>query len=161
MQTREEHGQDLLALAKGRTMTHEAPYPVILESLVQRLFYRKGWKFRLADVDRGQGSKGLTLIITVTADDSYPPHDPIRVSHYMLVPAASYDARSWQWWLFQQCQLVDQHEAMECFTIYDAPGSENFVKPYAPLHGPGNDPYMVTETATDLDRRTAFTGEVR
>lgn len=158
---RTEHGQELLGLANDKLMLQQAPYPVILARLVERLSYRKGWKFELVDADRGQGSKGLTLAITVSTLNSYPPHNPIRVCHYMLVPPASYDARSWQWWLFEQCLLVERHEAMEFFTIHDSPGSEHFVKPYAPLHGPGNDPYLVTEIATGLDRRTSFRGDVQ
>lgn len=33
-------------------------------------------------------------------------------------------------------------------------------RPYAPNHGPGNDPYTVREETTDLQRRTQFTGNV-
>ena len=141
-------------------MSQEAPYPVLLGRLVECLEYRPGWTFGLTHLDRGQGSEGLTLIITTDTVNSYPPHERIRVNHYMPVPPASYDARSWQWWLFQQFLLVEQHEAMEFFTVHDSPSSKHFVKPYAPLHGPGNDCYMVTEIATGLDRRTSFRGEV-
>ena len=158
---RAEHREALTELAGGKGMVQTAPYPVLLARLVERLEYREGWRFDLEDIDRGQGSGGLTLVITVKTVNSYPPHETMRVCHYMLVPPASYDARSWQWWLFEQCLLVERHEAMEFFTIHDSPGSEHFVKPYAPLHGPGNDPYMVTEIATGLDRRTSFRGEVK
>jgi hypothetical protein len=33
-------------------------------------------------------------------------------------------------------------------------------RPYAPLHGPGNDCYLVAELATDIDKRTSFRGEL-
>lgn len=33
-------------------------------------------------------------------------------------------------------------------------------RPYAPNHGPGNDPYQVRELTTDMDRRTQYTGNV-
>lgn len=33
-------------------------------------------------------------------------------------------------------------------------------RPFAPLHGPGCDPYVVHEYATDEQRRTRFTGDV-
>ena len=36
----------------------------------------------------------------------------------------------------------------------------DFVKPYAPSHGPGNDPYLIRETGTDADQRTSFRGEL-
>ncbi len=148
--------------AANDPMRQEAPFPAALAYLVDRLEYRPGWTFRLADHDRGQGSQGLTLIITTLRYNSYRPQDgeTYRVSHYMPVPPAAFDARSWQRRLFEQCLLVERHECMEFFTIHDSPGSEHFVKPYAPSHGPGNDPYLVREVGTDLDQRTSFRGEV-
>lgn len=135
------------------TMSQHAPYPAALATLVSNLTYRPGWRFELTDLDRGQGSQGLTLCIHVTGPDSYHPEKTIHVVHYMLVPPASYNERSWQWWLFEQCLLVERHECMEFFTI----GGE---KPYRPLHGPGNDPYLITELSGDAERRTSFRGEV-
>jgi hypothetical protein len=134
-------------------MRQEAPYPTVLDALVRRLEYRDGWDFSLVDLDRGQGSKGLTLIIRVTTVNSYPPHEPLRVAHYMPVPPAAYDERSWQRWLFEQILLVERHEACEFFTL-------DGNKPYAPSHGPGNDPYLVREIGTDEDRRTSFRGDM-
>jgi hypothetical protein len=144
------------------TMFQRAPYPNALEYLVNCLIYKDGWRFSLTQVDRGQGSEGLTLMIHVQTVNSYPPHETLGVMHYMPVPPAAYDARSWQRWLFDQIMLVELHEAMEFFTIEDsdsliAPGSN---KPYAPSHGPGNDPYMLREVGTDEDRRTSFRGEL-
>jgi hypothetical protein len=138
---------------KRELMRQEAPYPAELDSLVGSLTYKDGWSFLLRELDRGQGSKGLTLVITVTTVNSYPPHEPLRVAHYMPVPPAAYDERSWQRWLFEQILLVERHEACEFFTL-------DGDKPYAPSHGPGNDPYLVREVGTDLDRRTSFRGEV-
>jgi hypothetical protein len=137
------------------TMRQEAPYPHELADLVSKLTYRPGWKFRLEDVDRGQGSKGLTLVILTKGYDSYHPErgDGYRVYHYMLVPPASYDRRSWENWLFEQLLLVERHECMEFFTI-------DGKKPKAPAHGPGNDPYLVLTYGDDTDRRTSFRGEL-
>jgi hypothetical protein len=137
------------------TMRQEAPYPHELADLVSKLTYRPGWKFRLEDVDRGQGSKGLTLVILTKGYDSYHPErgDGYRVYHYMLVPPASYDRRSWENWLFEQLLLVEKHECMEFFTI-------DGKKPKAPAHGPGNDPYLVLTYGDDTDRRTSFRGEL-
>jgi len=156
---REERRQELLRNAGGQTMAQEAPWPEILEELIDRLYYKPGWMFRLDEADRGQGSRGLTLIIKITGPDSYHPERSISVNHYMLVPPASYDRRSWCWWLFQQIMLVEQHEAMEFFRI----GRDGWIgqeRPYAPAHGPGNDPYLILQHGTDLDRRTSFTGQV-
>src|SRR5258708_4733681 len=101
----------------AETMRQEAPFPTVLAELVDAVEYRAGWRFWLSDLDRGQGSKGLTLVINVSTANSYPPHEEIHVNHYMLVPPAAYDERSWQRWLFDQILLVERHEAMEFFQI--------------------------------------------
>lgn len=137
-------------------MNQTAPDPVDLYELVDKVAYRPGWTFSLRDLDRGQGSEGLTLDIVTCGYNSYRPEQGqnYRVHHYMPVPPASYDRRSWQRWLFEQCLLVERHEAMEFFTV-----DGDHV--YAPNHGPGNDPYIVAELATDEDRRTSFRGTVK
>lgn len=137
-------------------MRQEAPDPTVLAELVEALAYRPGWTFILADIDRGQGSVGLTLDIVTLGYDSYHPERGERYSvhHYMPVPPAAFDRRSWQRWLFEQILLVERHEAMEFFAVDGA-------RPYAPHHGPGNDPYIVFEHGTDLDVRTSFRGEVK
>src|SRR5258708_5778221 len=134
----------------------KAPYPTILEDLVKKLKYRPGWTCRLySTLNRGQGSEGLTLIITTLGYDSYHPDkgQHYRVNHYMPVPPAAYDERSWRRWLFEQFLLVERHECMEFFVI----GTK---RPYAPHHGPGNDPYIVFDHGTAVDTRTMYTGEV-
>ena len=157
---------------------NEAPWPTELQELVATLRYRHGWIFRLANIDRGQGSSGLTLDIITLATDSYNVDvcdtcrsavTNYRVHHYMPVPPASFDRRSWQRWLFEQVRLVESHEAAEFFR-FAIPGEfsqidrggpvEKVERPYAPSHGPGNDPYLIREVGTDVDRRTKFTGEI-
>ncbi|MGH2902197.1 MAG: hypothetical protein ACRDK7_01170, partial [Solirubrobacteraceae bacterium] len=98
-------------------MRQEAPYPTELADLVSKLKYRTGWEFSLVDRDRGQGSIGLTLVILIDAVDTYDPACPISVNHYMTVPPAAYDRRSWRKWLFEQLLLVERHECMEFFQI--------------------------------------------
>jgi hypothetical protein len=137
-----------------KEMRQVAPWPEPLADMVARgVTYRPGWTFRLSDMDRGQGSKGLTLVITVETVNSYEPHEPMRVAHLMLVPPAAYDARSWQRWLFDQCLLVDRHEGCEFFEI-------DGTKPYAPSHGFGQDPYLIREIGTKEDQRMSFRNEL-
>lgn len=138
------------------TMKQEAPYPTVLQALVERLEYRPGWSFRLCHYDRGQDSIGLTLIIVTRGYDSYNPDngETYRVRHFMPVPPASYNEQSWQRWLLEQCLLVERHECCEFFKI-------DGKRPYAPHHGPGNDPYIIWERGTDEEARTMYTGEVR
>lgn len=134
--------------------TNQAPYPEKLAGLVERCVYRPGWQVELSDLDRGQGSVGLTLTITTKTVNTYRPDEPIRVHHLFPVPPAAYDERSWRRWLFEQFRLVESHECAEFFQI-------DGERPYSPSHGPGNDPYLIRELGTDLDRRTTFRGEVR
>lgn len=142
-------------------LTQSAPWPTALEQLVKACVYRPGWHVRLIeDLDRdlvdGQiVGHGTTLVITTLGYDSYHPEDGQRyaVHHYFIVPAATYDAASWQRWLFECFLLVERHEAAEFYTIRGE-------RPYAPLHLPGSDPYMITEVSTELERRTSFRGVV-
>lgn len=137
-----------------QVVTQESPYPFELRDLVEACRYRHGWYVTLFDdYDRGQGSKGLTLVVTTMAYDTYNPTEQLRVNHLFPVPPAAFDRRSWQWWLFNQLLLVEQHECMEFFQI-------DGVRPYAPMHGPGNDPYLITVERTDVDTRTDFRGKV-
>lgn len=134
-------------------VTQSAPYPEALALMVKKLVHRPGWTFELHEVDRDQGCVGLTLSIYITTVNSYN-HDEIkRIHHLMPVPTAAYDDRSWQRWLFDQCSLVDLHESAEFFTI-------NGTKPYAPSHGPGNNPYLIRELGTEIDIHTDFRGGV-
>lgn len=136
-----------------RILHQEALFPEELAELVTGTAYKPGWRVELIDMDRGQGSSGLTLRITVYAQDTYAPDTPIAVWHFMPVPPAAYNRRSWQRWLFEQILLVERHEAAEFFQV-------NGERPYAPLHGPGNDSYLVAELADDTDRRTTYRGEL-
>ena len=132
-------------------MFQESPYPTTLASLVDELSYKHGWEFKLQHRDRGQGSVGFTLVITALVRDSYHPELDIRVNHYMIVPAASFDRRAWLRWLLDQVLLVESHEACEYFCI-------DGKRPFPPNHGPGRDPYQILETGTVADAETSFRG---
>lgn len=156
-------------------MRQEAPYPTILASVVQRLRYRPGWTFELADLqrddDHGRGeARGLTLAILADTMDAYHPDRRRPVMHYFIVPAATYDERSWMRWVFDRILDIETHEACEYFTLiwnshreaeYGDLVVDEVVRPYAPAHGPGNDPYTVRELSTELDQRTSFRGVVK
>lgn len=133
-----------------------APYPTILQDLVEHLVYRPGWTITLRMLDRGQGSEGLTLTIQTLGYDTYhlDRGESYRINHYMPVPPAAYNEVSWRRWLFDQILAVESHEACEFFQI-------DGKRPYAPHHGPGNDPYIVFDHGTDEEMRTSYLGEVR
>jgi hypothetical protein len=151
-------------------MMHQtAPYPAALADLVERLRYRRdlGWLVWLDDdlqrdkPGRHAGeSRGMTLVVQRCGRDSYHPERQIAVNHYFAVPPATYNAQSWTRWLFERLADVDDHERMEDFAFESPDPGELPTRPYAPNHGPGWDPYLVTVTATETDRRTSFRGEL-
>lgn len=138
-------------------MQQTAPFPQALADLVARVSYRPGWRFHLGDVDRDEDSegkvvgRGLTLTITTLGRNSYRVEDgeTYRVNHFFIVPAATYDERAWRRWLFDRLVDVETHECMEFFKIDGR-------RPYAPSHGPGNNPYTVRERQTEQDAHTMF-----
>ena len=108
----------------------------VLAKLVPRITYKPGWSFALEEIDRGQGCEGLTLVIRFTSPDSLDPSKTTEGVHLMPVLPAAYDEESWMFWIFEQIQLVEQHEAMEFFRVAGD-------QPYFPEHAPGRNPYRV------------------
>ena len=162
-----------------RTMSQHAPYPQELAILVSQLRYKtaEGWRIWLdGDLQRDKPgrhtgeSRGMTLVVQRCGPDTYNPESTLAVNHYFPVPPATYDRRSWQRWLFDQVSLVELHEQMENFILeWDEPASSRLngpdtarhaERPYAPSHGPGQNPYLITELSTETERRTSFTGEL-
>jgi hypothetical protein len=150
-------------------MKQSAPYPDELADLVEHLRYRPGWRFRLADIERdpadthGQAAGGLTFIATTNTINAYHPEQKVTVNHYFIVPAATYNRASWQRWLFDCMTKVELHECMEFFAFgshADHHVDPGLIRPYAPTHAPGDDPYIVHEYAEDAQRRTSFRGEL-
>lgn len=147
-------------------MIQEAPFPDELADLVANLRYKPGWTFTLRNIIRDHIdpadmmseplAHGLTLDVVSQTFDSHHPEkgNNYKVHHYMIVPAATYNRASWQRWLFDQLLKIESHEAAEFFRI-------DGEQPYAPTHGPGDDPYIIREYATDEQRRTSFKGEVK
>lgn len=126
---------------------NRAPYPHELQALVDVCKLDPGWSVFLdPDLDRGQGSQGLTLVILTRGFDTYHPERgrAYGVRHYFPVPPAAYDRRSWQRWLFDRYLDVLTHEGCEFFQV-------DGKRPYAPSHGDGNDPYMIRERGSDTD----------
>lgn len=127
----------------------------LLEDLVSRITYKEGWHFRFEpNFDRGQDSRGPTVVIRIDVPNSYASEQRFVVNHYMIVPDASYNVRSWRRWLFEQVLLVERHEAMEFFKIDES-------RPFAPNHGPGNDPYFIFELGTVEDAQETSAGTAR
>lgn len=141
-----------------------APWPTVLADLVEAVSYRahEGWRVALRrdwprdeDANGDVIGRGATLVITTCGFDSYHPDrgQNYRLQHFFIVPAATYNRAAWMRWLFEQFAKVELHECMEYFTV-------NGERPFAPLHGPGCDPYTVHQYSTNDQRRTRFTGEL-
>lgn len=127
-----------MTITTDRVMAQVAPYPQPLADVLAELVYKQRWEFALYDVDRSHGCEGLTLCIGITEPDTYHPERMRAVMHYFPVPAASFDARAWTRWLFDQIVLVERHEAMEFFVVAGH-------RPFEPEHGTGANPYAVRE----------------
>lgn len=161
-----------------------APWPDDLEDLVKTFKYKPGWRFRFVpDLardfepddhrrERPPIGRGATLVIYSLTYNSYGKHDDdgnyigeyeasdppdYRVAHYKIVPAATFNRASWKRWILDQCLEVEQHEACEFARFVDG---EEVDRPFAPLHGPGENPYVIHEYSTDAQRRTSFRGEL-
>lgn len=131
-----------------------APYPDDLYDIVYSLKYRPGWTYRLDNIGRGQGSTGLTFIVQTVGYDTYniDAGETYRVNHFFIVPTASYNRQSWLRWVLDRFIDIETHEACE-FMLVDGK------RPFAPIHAPGFDPYVVREVGSIEDVETTYKGE--
>lgn len=152
-------------------MVQWAPYPTVLEELVSVFQYKPGWRFRLVDTVRDRAkyeenpsqwwkgepiAGGLTLVITSLTFNSYKEYHSddapdYSVNHYKIVPAATFNRAAWKRWLLDMCSEVELHESAE-FVDFDGE------RPFAPTHGPGDNPYTIKEYATETQKKTSFKG---
>jgi hypothetical protein len=121
----------------------------VLAGVVARTRCKPDWRFRLLREDGA-----LRLVISLTGPDAGDPENELTVSHYFPVPTATYNEATWRRWIFERCRGVENHELGEWFRVDGA-------RPFAPLHGPGEDPYAVHEFRDEVDRRTRQDGVVR
>lgn len=151
-------------------MSQYAPFPEALDELVKQTVYKPGWQFKLREIQRddpdthGMAAGGLTLDIISCTYNSYRDYGPVRgraaaapdyfVHHYKIVPAATFNKAAWQRWILDCCIEIETHEACEFLRF----GED---RPFAPTHGPGDNPYTIKELASDEQRRTSFKGVVK
>lgn len=111
-----------------------------------------GWSFKLIDED---GAK--RLVIRLECEDNYAPGAPYAVRHFQPTPSGvTYNEASWRRWIFEQCIRVMTHELGESLRF-----GPDEVRPFEPLHGPGEDPYTVHEFRPALDARITQIGTLR
>lgn len=119
----------------------------VLGEVVKRVTCKPGWTFGLDE------ALGMRLVIVVEGPDARREGGIIRVAHSFPVPVATYNRATWRRWVFDCCVKVEMHELGEWFLD----GGE---RPYAPPHGPGEDPYTFHEFRPAVDARTNQQGEI-
>jgi hypothetical protein len=123
----------------------------ILRAIVESVRCKPHWSFRIVEENGA-----LRLVIRVPGYDSATPNELTRmtIDHFHPVPAATYNEATWRRWVFEQCRRVENHELGEWFRIGDE-------RPFAPCHGPGEDPYTVHEYRPEADALTTQDGSMR
>lgn len=121
----------------------------ILRKVVAETEGPKGWSFRIREEDGA-----LRLVIEIDGYDSYNYMKKFVVCHYHPVPITTYNEKSWRRWVFEQCRRTMNHELGEKISF-------GGFRPFAPMHGPGEDPYTVHEIRPESDALTTQNGSLR
>lgn len=122
----------------------------ILEKIVDETRCKPGWSFFL------RGGDFKELIIQIAGTNNYDPSKKFTVNHCHPVPHTTYNEKSWRRWIFEQCIRTMNHEIGESLRF----GTDE-VRPFAPMHGPGEDPYTVHEWRSEADALTIQDGSMR
>ncbi len=123
----------------------------ILERVVKETKCKPGWRFELVRED-----EALRLVIQLDTFDNYDEDTPYVINHYHPVPITTYNEKSWRRWIFEQCLRTMNHEIGESLRF-----GPDEVRPFVPMHGPGEDPYTVHEWRSEEDARTTQSGGKR
>lgn len=123
----------------------------LLERIVSETKCKPGWSFRLVDEDGA-----MRLFIKIVGVNNYNHDEPFAVNHVHPVPIVTYNEKSWRRWIFEQCLRSMNHEIGESLRF----GAEE-LRPFAPMHGPGEDPYTVHEWRPESDALTTQDGSLR
>lgn len=121
----------------------------VLARLLAHTTCKPGWIFRLQALSDGSAHE---LIVSIPVTDSRGG-TLSRIENHFPVPEATYNEKSWRRWVFECCRKVEDHELGEWFLVDGA-------RPFAPLHGPGCDPYVVREVSTEEEARTDQQGRI-
>lgn len=123
----------------------------ILARVVAEARCLPGWSFRLVDEDGA-----MRLVIRIKGVNNYDHSQPFTVNHFHPVPVTTYNEKSWRRWVFEQCLRTMNHELGESLRF----GPEE-LRPFAPMHGPGEDPYTCHEVRPEIDALTTQDGSIR
>ena len=120
----------------------------VLNDLVQKVTCKPEWEFEMVEEDGA-----IRLVITVIGRDSYNPMRHLTVQHFFPVPTATYNENTWRRWIFECCRGVENHELGEWFQV-------DGKRAFPPLHGPGENPYLVHEFRDEVDALTLQDGSI-
>lgn len=123
----------------------------LLGQIVSETKCKPGWSFALAIEGHG-----CVLHITIDGVNNYDHSQPFVVTHCHPVPNASYNEKTWKRWILEQCLRTENHELGE--NLRFGPNEE---RPFAPMHGPGEDPYTIHEIRSEKDALTTQRGTLR
>jgi len=123
----------------------------ILERVVEETKCKPGWSFFLKNEDGA-----MRLIIQIDGVHNYDHSKRFVVNHIHPVPITTYNEQSWRRWIFEQCIRTMNHELGESLRF-----GPDQIRPFAPCHGPGEDPYTVHEFRPEIDALTTQDGSVR
>lgn len=120
----------------------------ILAKVVDEAEAFPNWTFRIHNEDGA-----LRLVIQIRCTNNYHPDEPFIVNHFHPVPITTYNEKSWRRWLFEQCCRTMNHEIGEALQF-------DGIRPFVPMHGPGEDPYTVHEWRPESDAMTTQKGSL-
>lgn len=121
----------------------------ILRKVVSEAKCKPGWVFYIAEEEGA-----LRLVIQIAGVDNYDHSKPFTVNHFHPVPQTTWHEGAWRRWVRDQCMRTMTHEIGEALNFAG-------VRPFAPMHGPGEDPYTVHEIRPERDALTTQDGSLR
>lgn len=128
----------------------------VLAEVLDRIVYTRdvppGPRFRLV---RDDEANYAVLYIMAYNPDSYAPDQMRHTRHEFVVPVATYHQQAWTRWVFDRFVSIELHEACESFQVaMPTPGNAlRRIRPYAPHHGNGEDPYAFWPGGTREQKR--------
>lgn len=122
----------------------------ILRKIVPTIKAFQHWTFSLREPDEG----GLALVILVKGTNNYKQEEYFPVNHFHPVPIATYNETAWRQFVHECCMRTMQHEMGEVLQF-------DGVRPFAPMHGPGEDPYARYFVRSVEDALTTQSGKKR
>src|SRR6266403_5223866 len=123
----------------------------ILGRIVSETKCKPGWSFSLVN-EVG----AMRLVIRIAGVYNYDHSRPFTVDHYHPVPITTFNEKSWRRWIFEQCLRTMNHEIGESLRF-----GQTEIRPFAPMHGPGEDPSTVHEVRTETAALTTQDGRLR